>query len=70
MTLLHAQFNSIFLIFLDGLWMDKANISVLVQPIELSLHLIYKNLFSIKQLKFKQTWPEFQSIRSLSNFSI
>ena len=50
--------------------MDKANISVLVQSIELSLHLIYKNQFSIKQLKFKQIWPEFQSIRSLNNFSI
>ena len=27
-----------------------------------SLHSIYKNRFSIKQKKFKQIWPEFQSL--------
>ena len=32
--------------------MDKTNINVLVQSIEHSLHLIYKNLFSIKQYQF------------------
>ena len=49
--------------------MDKTNINALVQSIERSLHLIYKNLVSIKQKKFKQIWPEFQSI-SLDNLSI
>ena len=29
--------------------MDKTNINALVQSIEHSLHLIYKNIFSIKQ---------------------
>ena len=32
--------------------MDKTNIDALVQSIERSLHLIYKNLFSIKQYQF------------------
>ena len=32
--------------------MDKTNINALVQSIERSLHLIYKNLFSIKQYQF------------------
>ena len=32
--------------------MDKTNINALVQSNELSLHLIYKNLFSIKQYQF------------------
>ena len=32
--------------------MDKTNINALVQSIECSLHLIYKNLFSIKQYQF------------------
>ena len=32
--------------------MDKTNINVLVQSIERSLHLIYKNIFSIKQYQF------------------
>ena len=32
--------------------MDQTNINVLVQSIERSLHLIYKNLFSIKQYQF------------------
>ena len=40
--------------------MDKTNINALVQSIERSLHLIYKNLFSIKQYQFPpQNWPEF-----------
>ena len=37
--------------FLDGLRMDKTSISALIQSIERSLHLIYKNRFSIKQWK-------------------
>ena len=49
--------------------MDKANIFVLVQSIEHSLHLMYKNRLSIKQLQFKQIWREFQSIISLNNLS-
>ena len=32
--------------------MDKTNINALVQSIERSLHLIYKNLFSVKQYQF------------------
>ena len=32
--------------------MDKTNINVLAQSIERSLHLIYKNMFSIKQYQF------------------
>ena len=32
--------------------MDKTNINALVQSIERSLHLIYKNIFSIKQNQF------------------
>ena len=32
--------------------MDKTNINALVQSIERSLHLIYKNIFSIKQYQF------------------
>ena len=32
--------------------MDETNINALVQSIERSLHLIYKNLFSIKQYQF------------------
>ena len=38
--------------------MDKTNINALVQSIERSLHLIYKNLFSIKQYQFppKLAW--------------
>ena len=32
--------------------MDKTNINALVQSIERSLHLMYKNLFSIKQYQF------------------
>ena len=32
--------------------MDKTNINALVQSIERSLHLIYKNLFSIKKYQF------------------
>ena len=32
--------------------MDKTNINALVQSIERSLHLIYKNRFSIKQYQF------------------
>ena len=32
--------------------MDKTNINALVQSIERSLHLIYKNLFSMKQYQF------------------
>ena len=35
--------------FLDNLRKDKTNINKLVQSIECSLHLIYKNWFSIKQ---------------------
>ena len=42
--------------------MDKTNINALVQLIERSLHLRYKNRFSIKQQKFKQIWPELQSV--------
>ena len=34
--------------------MDKTNINALVQSIEHSLHLIYKNIFSIKQYQFHQ----------------
>ena len=34
--------------------MDKTNINALVQSIERSLHLIDKNLFSIKQYQFPQ----------------
>ena len=34
--------------------MAKTNINVLVQSIERSLHLIYKNMFSIKQYQFPQ----------------
>ena len=37
--------------FLDDLRMYKTNINALVQSIERSLHLIYKNRFSIKQWK-------------------
>ena len=52
--------------------MDKTNINALVQLIERSLHLRYKNRFSIKQQKFKQIWPEFQSFKciSLKNLAI
>ena len=32
--------------------MDKTNINALAQSIERSLHLIYKNVFSIKQYQF------------------
>ena len=32
--------------------MDETNINALVQSIECSLHLIYKNIFSIKQYQF------------------
>ena len=32
--------------------MDKTNINALAQSIERSLHLIYKNMFSIKQYQF------------------
>ena len=32
--------------------MDETNINALVQSIERSLHLIYKNIFSIKQYQF------------------
>ena len=41
--------------------MDKTNINALVQSIERSLHLIYKNLFSIKQYQFppKRITPYF-----------
>ena len=35
--------------FLDSFRIDKTNINALVQSIERSLHLIYKNRFSIKQ---------------------
>ena len=52
--------------FLENLRMDKTNINVLVQSVECSLHLIYKNRFSIKQQKFKQIWPEFQSVKCIS----
>ena len=34
--------------------MDKTSINALVQSIKRSLHLIYKNLFSIKQYQFPQ----------------
>ena len=34
--------------------MDKTNINALAQSIERSLHLIYKNMFSIKQYQFPQ----------------
>ena len=52
--------------------MDKTNINALVQLIERSLHLRYKNRFSIKQQKFKQIWPELQSVVciSLKNLAI
>ena len=50
--------------------MDKTNINPLVQSIERSLHLTYKNQFSIKQLKFNQIWPEFQSIISLNKVTL
>ena len=44
--------------------MDKTNVNVLGQSIERSLHLIDKNLFSIKQYQFPPppappNWPEF-----------
>ena len=42
--------------------MDKTNINALVQSIECSLHLIYKNRFSTKQKKFEQIWPEFSPL--------
>ena len=52
--------------------MDKTNINALVQSTECSLHLIYKKRFSVKQQKFKQIWPEFQSVKciSLKNLAI
>ena len=55
-----------------ALRMDKTNINALIQSIERSVHSIYKNRFSVKQQKFKQIWPEFQSIKciSLKNLSI
>ena len=56
--------------FLDNLRMGKTNINALVQSIERSLHLIHKYRFSFKQQAFKQNWPEFQSIISLTNLSI
>ena len=37
---------------MDSFRMDETNINVLVQSIERSLHLIYKNIFSIKQYQF------------------
>ena len=52
--------------FLDNQRMDKTNIDALVQSIACSLHLIYKNRFSIKQEKFKQIGPEFQSVKCIS----
>ena len=58
--------------FLNNQRMDKTNINALVKSIECSLHLIYKNQFSIKQQKFKQIRPEFQSFKciSLKNLAI
>ena len=53
--------------------MDKQTlVNVLAQLIECALLLIYKNRFSIKQQKFKQIWPEFQSFKciSLKNLAI
>ena len=38
--------------FMDSSRMDETNINALVQSIERSLHLIYKNIFSIKQNQF------------------
>ena len=46
--------------------MDKTNINVLVQSIERSLHLICKKLFSFKQEKFIQIWPEFNFVKCIS----
>ena len=53
--------------------MDKQTlVNVLAQLIECALLLIYKNRFSIKQQKFKQILPEFQSVEciSLKNLAI
>ena len=52
--------------------MDKTNINALVQSIERSLHLICKKLFSFKQEKFIQIWPEFNFVKciSLKNLAI
>ena len=38
--------------FLDSFRMDETNTNALVQSTERSLHLIYKNTFSIKQYQF------------------
>ena len=46
-------------------WIRQTLIT-LVQSIECSLHLKYKNRFSIKEQKFKQIWPKFQSVKCIS----